>query len=50
MRMATRVHVDNITEILQAMQKKLNAKTAHLEMEFPFFLGEESAGEWDGGV
>src|SRR5271165_7421688 len=32
------VHVENITEILQAMQKKLNADTAHLEMEFPFFL------------
>ena len=32
------VHVENITEILYAMQKKLNAATAHLEMEFPFFL------------
>jgi GTP cyclohydrolase I len=32
------VHVENITDILLAMQKKLNAATAHLEMEFPFFL------------
>src|ERR1041384_6632917 len=32
------VHVNNIEEILHAMQAKLNAQTAHLEMEFPFFL------------
>src|SRR6266446_1269258 len=32
------VHVDNIAEILFAMQKKLNASSSHLEMEFPFFL------------
>jgi GTP cyclohydrolase I len=32
------VHVENITDILYAMQKKLNAATSHLEMEFPFFL------------
>src|ERR1700745_3621049 len=32
------VHVENITDILHAMQKKLHAATAHLEMEFPFFL------------
>src|SRR5437867_3481491 len=32
------VHVDNITEILLALQKKLNASTSHLEMEFPYFL------------
>src|SRR5262245_58602403 len=32
------VHVENITDILYAMQKKLRANTAHLEMEFPFFL------------
>jgi GTP cyclohydrolase I len=32
------VHVENITDILYAMQKKLNAVTSHLEMEFPFFL------------
>ncbi len=32
------VHVENIPDILFAMQKKLHAATAHLEMEFPFFL------------
>lgn len=32
------VHVENITDILHAMQEKLKAATAHLEMEFPFFL------------
>ena len=36
------VHVENIPEILQEMQAKLHAKTAHLEMEFPYFL-EKSA-------
>src|ERR1700693_1947743 len=36
------VHVENITEILHAMQKKLNADTAHLEMEFPFFLTKKA--------
>ena len=30
------VHVENITDILHAMQRKLNAATAHIEMEFPF--------------
>jgi len=32
------VHVENIEEILHAMQKKLHAATSHLEMEFPYFL------------
>src|ERR1044071_3217472 len=32
------VHVENINDILYAMQEKLHAATAHLEMEFPFFL------------
>ncbi|MBA4150456.1 MAG: GTP cyclohydrolase I FolE2 [Verrucomicrobia bacterium] len=32
------VHVENITDILFAMQKKLHAATAHLEMEFPYFM------------
>lgn len=32
------VHVDNIEDILHALQKKLNATTSHLEMEFPYFL------------
>src|SRR6266542_1023376 len=32
------VHVENITDILYAMQRRLNAASSHLEMEFPFFL------------
>src|SRR5262245_60836590 len=32
------VHVENITEILYALQKKLNAATSHLELEFPYFM------------
>lgn len=32
------VHVENITDILHAMQHKLNSHTAHLEMEFPYFM------------
>lgn len=37
-----RVHVDNITDILYAMQAKLKSKTAHLEIEFPFFLTKKA--------
>src|ERR1039457_3492258 len=36
------IHVENITDILRAMQQKLNAVTAHLEMEFPFFMSKTS--------
>ena len=36
------VHVDNIPDILQAMRTKLHAETAHLEMEFPFFLSKKA--------
>src|SRR3989441_12159247 len=36
------VHVENITEILYAMQAKLRAATAHLEMEIPFFLVKQA--------
>jgi len=36
------VHVENITDILHSMQKKLKAATAHLEMEFPFFLSKKA--------
>lgn len=32
------VHVENIPDILYAMQKRLHAATAHLEMEFPYFM------------
>lgn len=36
------VHVENITDILYAMQQKLKSDTAHLEMEFPFFLVKQA--------
>jgi GTP cyclohydrolase I len=36
------VHVENITDILHAMQAKLKSDTAHLEMEFPFFLTKKA--------
>lgn len=32
------MHVENIPDILFAMQKKFNAATSHLEMEFPYFM------------
>jgi GTP cyclohydrolase IB len=32
------IHVDNIREILQHLQKRLDAKQAHVEFEFPFFI------------
>ncbi|MBX7157812.1 MAG: GTP cyclohydrolase FolE2 [Verrucomicrobiae bacterium] len=32
------IHVENITEMLQELQRKLEAETAHIEMEFPYFL------------
>jgi GTP cyclohydrolase I len=36
------IHVENIYDILQAMQKKLDAATAHLEIEFPYFMSKKS--------
>ena len=36
------VHVENIPDILQSMRQKLHAETAHLEMEFPFFLEKKA--------
>ena len=32
------VHVENLPEILYAMQAKFHAATSHLELEFPYFL------------
>src|SRR5437016_14632805 len=32
------VHVENMTDILFAMQEKFQAATSHLEMEFPYFM------------
>src|SRR5213082_600383 len=36
------IHVENISDILRALQKRLNAETAHLEIEFPYFLTKKS--------
>ncbi len=36
------VHVENITDILYAMQQKLHSHTAHLEIEFPYFLMKQA--------
>jgi len=36
------IHVENINDILHAMQRKLDAATAHLEIEFPYFMLKES--------
>jgi GTP cyclohydrolase IB len=36
------IHVENITDILKAMQQKLNAASSHLEIEFPFFMCKKS--------
>jgi GTP cyclohydrolase I len=36
------VHVENIPDILYAMQRRLKSETAHLEMEFPFFLEKQA--------
>jgi GTP cyclohydrolase I len=32
------IHVENISDILFAMQQKFQAATSHLEMEFPYFM------------
>src|SRR5262249_51253776 len=32
------IHVENINDILFAMQRKFQAATSHLEIEFPYFL------------
>lgn len=36
------IHVENIPKILHSLQKKLESKTAHLDMEFPFFLEKKA--------
>ncbi|MGD1087398.1 MAG: GTP cyclohydrolase FolE2 [Verrucomicrobiota bacterium] len=32
------IHVENISEILHSLRKRLNAATSHLEIEFPYFM------------
>jgi len=36
------IHVENISEILRSLQKKLNSVTSHLEIEFPYFMSKRS--------
>src|ERR1700744_5420301 len=36
------IHVENISDILLELQKKLNAATSHLEIEFPYFMSKKS--------
>ena len=36
------IHVKNISDILHELQKKLNASTSHLEIEFPYFMSKKS--------
>src|SRR5260221_8968631 len=36
------VHVENITDILYAMQRKFHASTSHLEIEFPYFIVKQA--------
>ena len=36
------IHVENIGEILRAMQNKFHAATSHLEVEFPYFMSKKS--------
>jgi GTP cyclohydrolase I len=44
------VHVENIADILYAMQAKLKSATAHLEMEFPYFLTKKAPVSGQEGV
>ena len=36
------IHVENIRDILRAMQQKFHAETSHLEIEFPYFMAKRS--------
>jgi GTP cyclohydrolase IB len=36
------IHVENISDILYAMQERFHAATSHLEMEFPYFMVKQS--------
>lgn len=36
------VHVENIPDMLKEMQRRLRSQSAHLEMEFPFFLQKQA--------
>jgi GTP cyclohydrolase I len=36
------IHVENLTDVLHSLQKKLNSATSHLEIEFPYFMSKRS--------
>jgi GTP cyclohydrolase IB len=36
------IHVENIRDILRALQIRLNSATSHLEIEFPYFMSKRS--------
>jgi len=36
------IHVENIVDILQALQQKLHSATSHIEIEFPYFMSKKS--------
>lgn len=36
------IHVENLPDILRELQRKLDADSAHLELEFPFFLEKKA--------
>jgi GTP cyclohydrolase I len=36
------IHVKNINEILRKLKKRLNAKSAHLEVYFPYFIEKKA--------
>jgi len=44
------VHVENIPDILRSMQARLHAQSAHVEMEFPFFLTKKAPVSGQEGV
>jgi len=44
------IHVENITDILREMQRKLNASTSHLEIEFPYFIVKKAPVTGGAGV
>jgi GTP cyclohydrolase I len=36
------IHVENIPDILRSLQRKLNASSSHIEIEFPYFMSKRS--------
>src|SRR5256712_9484108 len=44
------IHVENIDDILFALQEKLKAATSHLEIEFPYFMTKRAPASRKEGV